>query len=306
MFDSADKYKSEFENVRQIGSGKFGTVHQVRNVHSGDVFAAKVVKTRKKAVLEMVNEEVSILKNVCHDNILSMIGAYQGGNEVIMVTEYLQGGELFEKVASDDYHLTEMQCVQFMHQICEGVSYLHRKDIVHLDLKPENVVLVLPDSNKIKIIDFGFAKKLNSDQQIVRVLQGTPEFVPPEIVNYEPIGFPSDTWSIGVVAFVLLTGLSPFLGDSVQDTFTKITAVSYDFEDEEFDDISLEAKSFISHLLINKMEDRLTAEECLHHPWLSMETKRVMKTLKKDNLKKFLTRRRWQRGAQAVLALKRI
>ena len=77
--------------------------------------------------MEMVNEEVSILKNVCHDNILSMIGAYQGGNEVIMVSEYLPGGELFEKVASDDYHLTEMQCVQFMHQICEGVSYLHRK-----------------------------------------------------------------------------------------------------------------------------------------------------------------------------------
>ena len=75
----------------------------------------------------MVNEEVSILKNVCHDNILSMISAYQGGNEVIVVTEFLQGGELFEKVASDDYHLTEMQCVQFMHQICEGVSYLHRK-----------------------------------------------------------------------------------------------------------------------------------------------------------------------------------
>ena len=84
-------------------------------------------RTRKKAVLDMVNEEVSILKNVCHDNILSMISAYQGGNEVIVVTEFLQGGELFEKVASDDYHLTEMQCVQFMHQICEGVSYLHRK-----------------------------------------------------------------------------------------------------------------------------------------------------------------------------------
>lgn len=82
-------------------------------------------------------------------------------------------------------------------------------------MKPENVVLVSPDSNKVKIIDFGLAKKLNHDQQVVRVLRGTPEFVPPEIVNYEPIGFPSDTWSIGVVAFVLLTGLSPFLGKTI-------------------------------------------------------------------------------------------
>ena len=96
-----------------------------------------------------------------------------------------------------------------------GLLFLIRvlfQDIVHLDLKPENVVLVSSESNRLKIIDFGFAKKLNSDSQVVRVLQGTPEFVPPEIVNYEPIGFPSDTWSIGVIAYVLLTGLSPFLG----------------------------------------------------------------------------------------------
>lgn len=84
---------------------------------------------------------------------------------------------------------------------------------MHLDLKPENVVLVSPDSMKVKIIDFGLAKRLKTDQQVVRVLRGTPEFVPPEIVNYEPIGFASDMWSIGVMAFVILTGLSPFLGN---------------------------------------------------------------------------------------------
>lgn len=97
-----------------------------------------------------------------------------------------------------------------------------------------------------------------------------------------------------------------YVGDTVQETFSKITAGEYDFENSEFDDISEEAKGFISHLLIGKMDERLTAEECLHHPWLSTETKKAMKSLKKDNLKKFLARRRWQRGAQAVLAIKRI
>lgn len=82
--------------------------------------------------------------------------------------------------------------------------------------------------------------------------------------------------------------------------------MSYNFESEEFDDISDEAKSFIRNLLVNRMDERLTAEETLHHPWLSTETKRVMKSLKKDNLRVFLARRRWQKGAQAVLALKRI
>ena len=79
-------------------------------------------------------------------------------------------------------------------------------------MKPENVLLTSPDSLKVKIIDFGLAKKLNENQEVTRVLQGTPEFVPPEIVNYDPIGFPSDMWSIGIMTFVILTGLSPFLG----------------------------------------------------------------------------------------------
>ena len=89
---------------------------------------------------------------------------------------------------------------------------LSQQDIVHLDLKPENVLLTSPDSLRVKIIDFGLAKKLNENQEVTRVLQGTPEFVPPEIVNYDPIGFPSDMWSIGIMTFVILTGLSPFLG----------------------------------------------------------------------------------------------
>ena len=76
------------------------------------------------------------------------------------------------------------------------------QEIVHLDLKPENVVLMAADSTRLKIIDFGLAKKLDGNKQVLRVLRGTPEFVPPEIVNYEPIGHASDMWSIGVIAYV--------------------------------------------------------------------------------------------------------
>lgn len=85
------------------------------------------LRTRKKAVLEMAKEEVSILRDVNHDNIVSFYGAYKGVNEVIVVTEFLSGGELFEKVASDEYNLTELECIRFMHQICDGVAYLHSK-----------------------------------------------------------------------------------------------------------------------------------------------------------------------------------
>ncbi len=75
----------------------------------------------------MVAEEVGILQDLDHVNVLKMLGAFQDINEIVVVTEFLSGGELFEKIASDDYNLTEAECVKFMHQICEGVAYLHRK-----------------------------------------------------------------------------------------------------------------------------------------------------------------------------------
>lgn len=75
----------------------------------------------------MVSDEVSILKNLSHENIVIIYGAYICGNEAVVVTEFLSGGELFEKAASDDYNLTEMECMRFIHQICDGVAYLHRK-----------------------------------------------------------------------------------------------------------------------------------------------------------------------------------
>lgn len=128
---------------------------------------------------------------------------------------------------ADDFTLTERDCVLFMRQICEGVAYIHKNNVVHLDLKvcnlisfcpklladieclilfffsqPENIMCVSRTSHQIKLIDFGLAKKISPDTPI-RVLFGTPEFISPEIINYEPIGTESDMWSVGVICYVL-------------------------------------------------------------------------------------------------------
>jgi serine/threonine protein kinase len=148
----------------------------------------------------------------------------------------------------------------------------------------------------LKIIDFGLAQKLLPDKPM-RVLFGTPEFVPPEIINYEPIGLKSDMWSVGVICYVLLTGLSPFMGDSDVDTFSNITRADYDFDDDAFDAVSQEARDFIQALLIKKKEHRLTAKECLETPWLSQKTDNISNVaLSTDKLKKFIIRRKWQVG----------
>ncbi len=105
-------------------------------------------------------------------------------------------------MVADDFTLTERDCILFMRQICDGVGYMHSQNIVHLDLKPENILCQSQSSHNIKLIDFGLARQLNPDTP-VRVLFGTPEFIAPEIVSYEPIGCASDMWSLGVVCYVL-------------------------------------------------------------------------------------------------------
>lgn len=98
--------------------------------------------------------------------------------------------------------LTEKACTVFMRQICEGVEFIHSKNIIHLDLKPENVLCLTKTGNRIKIIDFGMARRYDASKTL-QVLFGTPEFVAPEIVNFDRIGFYTDMWSVGVICYVL-------------------------------------------------------------------------------------------------------
>lgn len=118
------------------------------------------------------------------------------------VSNSVGAGELFERVIREDFVLTERDCVHFMRQICSGVSYMHSQSILHLDLKPENVLCVAENSNQIKIIDFGLARVYRPGESI-RVLYGTPEFIAPEVINYDEVDFSTDLWSVGVICYIL-------------------------------------------------------------------------------------------------------
>ncbi len=109
------------------------------------------------------------------------------------------------------------------------------------------------ESNLIKIIDFGLAQYYDSTEPI-RVLFGTAEFVSPEIINYEPIAPSTDSWSIGVITYILLSGLSPFMGDNDNETFSNITRAEFDFDDEAFEKVSDDAKDFITSLIVKRPE----------------------------------------------------
>ncbi|KAJ6643194.1 Myosin light chain kinase, smooth muscle [Pseudolycoriella hygida] len=299
-------FKEKFTLQEELGKGRFGVVHRVIEKESGRVLAAKIVKCIKAVDKQKIQEEISIMQSLRHPKLLQLAAAFENPREMIMVMEYITGGELFERVVADDFTLTERDCILFIRQICEGVDYMHNKSVVHLDLKPENIMCHNRTSHQIKIIDFGLAQRISADTP-VRVLFGTPEFIPPEIINYEPIGFQSDMWSIGVICYVLLSGLSPFMGESDVDTFSNITCADFDFDDDSFDAVSQDAKDFISSLLVHRKEKRLTAKQCLESKWLS-DRNAKLSTAKicTDKLKKFVIRRKWQKTGNAIRALGRM
>ncbi|CAG2163923.1 unnamed protein product [Oppiella nova] len=227
----------------EVGRGRFGLCKRVIQLSNNKEKAAKIIRCLRPKDREQVYREIDIMNKLRHRHILQLDGAYD-----------ISGGELFERIVADDcLVLTEYECLLFMRQICEAVSYMHRKNIMHLDLKPENILCKTRTSYEIKIIDFGLARPYDSTETL-KILFGTPEFVAPEIVNYEAVTPASDMWSVGVICYVLLSGLSPFMDETDAKTLCNVTQAEYDFEDEAFDTITDEAKRFISSLLVKKPE----------------------------------------------------
>ncbi|XP_069031181.1 death-associated protein kinase 2a [Embiotoca jacksoni] len=279
------KVEDFYEIGEELGSGQFAIVKQCREKSSGREFAAKFIKKRRSMASsrgvrrEEIEREVDILRQIRHANIVTLHDVYENRTDVVLVLELVSGGELFDFLAQKE-SLSEEEATQFIKQILEGVNYLHARKIAHFDLKPENIMLL--DKNvplpRIKLIDFGLAHKIEAGVEFKNIF-GTPEFVAPEIVNYEPLGLEADMWSVGVITYILLSGASPFLGETKQDTLGNITAINYEFDEEFFCHTSEPAKKFISQLLEKDKKKRLTIQDALNHPWIkSNEHKEENKT----------------------------
>ncbi|XP_012267932.2 calcium/calmodulin-dependent protein kinase type II-like isoform X2 [Athalia rosae] len=261
------QFSDHYDIESEVGRGKFGTVYRCKEKSSGLALAAKVVNTGRKEDRRAVEREVEIMRRLQHPRLIQLYDAIAANNNIYVILELIEGGELFERVIDDDFVLTERSCAVFMRQICEGIEFVHGQNILHLDLKPENILCLTKEGNRIKIIDFGLARTYDPDKKL-QVLFGTPEFVAPEVVNFDQIGFGTDMWSIGVICYVLLSGLSPFMGDTDVETMANVTIAKYDFDDEAFAEISQEAKNFIKSLLVKDKGGRASATQCRAHPWL--------------------------------------
>ncbi|XP_008259704.1 serine/threonine-protein kinase 17A isoform X1 [Oryctolagus cuniculus] len=261
---------------RELGRGKFAVVRKCIQKDSGKEFAAKFMRKRRKGQdcrMEIIHE-IAVLE-LAQDNpwVINLHEVYETSSEMILVLEYAAGGEIFDQCVADrDEAFNEKDVQRLMRQILEGVHFLHTHDVVHLDLKPQNILLTSESPlGDIKIVDFGLSRIVKNSEEL-REIMGTPEYVAPEILSYDPISMATDMWSIGVLTYVMLTGISPFLGDNKQETFLNISQMNLSYSEEEFDTVSESAVDFIKKLLVKKPEDRATAEECLKHPWLTQSS----------------------------------
>ncbi|XP_055409390.1 myosin light chain kinase 3 isoform X4 [Bubalus kerabau] len=292
-----------------LGGGRFGQVHRCTEKATGLSLAAKIIKVKSAKDREDVKNEINIMNQLSHVNLIQLYDAFESKNSFTLVMEYVDGGELFDRITEEKYHLTELDVVLFTKQICEGVHYLHQHYVLHLDLKPENILCVNQTGHQIKIIDFGLARRYKPREKL-KVNFGTPEFLAPEVVNYEFVSFPTDMWSVGVITYMLLSGLSPFLGETDAETMNFIVNCNWDFDADTFEGLSEEAKDFVSRLLVKEKSCRMSATQCLKHEWLNNLPAKASKSkvhLKSQLLlQKYMAQRKWKKHFYVVTAANRL
>ncbi|KAJ1359849.1 hypothetical protein KIN20_018667 [Parelaphostrongylus tenuis] len=289
----ANDFETKYTICEELGQGAYGTVYRAIEKATGKTWAAKMVQVRPGVKREDVLHEISVMSQLHHDKLLELHEAFDLGHEICLIVEFVSGGELFDKMMESGLLISEEEARDYVRQILLGIEHMHSNQFVHLDLKPENILLKSKESADVKIVDFGLARRLDPSKT-VRLLFGTPEFCAPEVVNREPVGLSTDMWTIGVISYMLLSGLSPFIGDSEEETLANVSAANWDFDDSLWDDVSDTAKDFIRRLMVKDKRRRMTVQQALKHPWISKTQPHLVRAeLTPLQKKRFMMMKRW-------------
>lgn len=304
-------YKNKYEPIGLLGNGAFGKVRLFRDKNIKDLkFAIKTIKkdTLPKELLSFLVDEVKILSNMDHPNIVKYYETYEDEFYINIVMEYLQGDDLFRLITSkNEVEFTERTIAEIIRCIFQALSYIHNQGIVHRDIKPENILFSKNENfQTLKLIDFGLSTRLKSDS---RYRVGSPYYMSPEIINGY-FSFKTDVWSVGVILYVMLTGKFPFNGKNNEEVFEQIKLKTYNFKHLNESKSSTLAKDLVAKLLNKNEENRLSVEEALMHPWfkfyLSSDNTKNHEAKLEDNiiqsLKDFTKKNLFQKEALFYIA----
>ena len=249
---------------RQIGRGAFGKVNLSLHVASGRLVAIKTFSKKNlknKHARNKIKHEIEMLSRLRHPFITQIYDSFETEKYIFIVMEYICG-DLLGFIRKRG-RLSEPVCKVIFKQLIEGLKYIHRKKIVHRDVKLDNILIDL--TNTVKICDFGVSKKISKGDPMYDHC-GTPAYIAPEIFkNHGYEGFGCDIWSAGVTLYYMLGGYQPFCADSIKDLEKIITEGKYD----KLKDISPEANNLLEGMLQVDPKKRLTEDEILNHPWIA-------------------------------------
>ncbi|XP_077869639.1 serine/threonine-protein kinase D3 [Saccoglossus kowalevskii] len=251
-----------------LGSGQFGIVYGGVHRKSGRQVAIKVIdKLRFPTKQEtQLKNEVSILQSIRHPGVVNMEKMFDPPERVFVVMEKLRGDMLEMILSSQRGRLSERVTKFLIHQILIALKYLHSKNIVHCDLKPENVLLSSDsDFPQVKLCDFGFARIIG-DKSFRRSVVGTPAYLAPEVLRSKGYNRSLDMWSVGVIIYVSLSGTFPFNED--EEITDQIQNAAFMYPPNPWKEVSSQAVDVINNLLQVKLRKRFTADKSLAHVWL--------------------------------------
>uniref|UniRef100_A0A8C9TD67 Serine/threonine-protein kinase n=1 Tax=Scleropages formosus TaxID=113540 RepID=A0A8C9TD67_SCLFO len=256
-----------------LGSGQFGIVYGGKHRKTGRDVAIKVIdKMRFPTKQEsQLRNEVAILQNLHHPGIVNLECMFETPERVFVVMEKLHGDMLEMILSSEKSKLPERITKFLVTQILVALRHLHFKNIVHCDLKPENVLLASAEPfPQVKLCDFGFARIIG-EKSFRRSVVGTPAYLAPEVLRSKGYNRSLDMWSVGVIVYVSLSGTFPFNED--EDINDQIQNAAFMYPPTPWKEISAEATDLINNLLQVKMRKRYSVDKSLSHPWYQWRKK---------------------------------
>lgn len=261
-----------------LGEGAFGEVRLCTHRETKEKRAVKVLKKddMKKEDQQALLNEINTLRSFDHPNIVKIFEYFEDEKRFYIVTEHIQGGELFDEIINRG-KFDEKNAATLLKQLLSCVGYCHEHGIVHRDLKPENVLLEAnKEFDQIKVIDFGTAQPFKPGQKMTETI-GTPYYIAPEVLA-KKYNKECDIWSVGVMTYIILSGIPPFNGRSDDEIMKSIKKGSFDFNAQIWKAVSADAKDFISQLLTYQPEKRPTAAQALEHRWIKDMTNKKVDT----------------------------
>ncbi|XP_062091310.1 CBL-interacting serine/threonine-protein kinase 9 [Humulus lupulus] len=256
----------KYELGRTLGEGSFGKVKFAKNVENGDFVAIKILdrdQILRHKMVEQIKREISTMKLIKHPNVLKLFEVMASKTKIYIVLEFVDGGELFDKIAKHG-RLKEEEARTYFQQLINAVDYCHSRGVFHRDLKPEN--LLLDSYGYLKVSDFGLSaisQQVRGDG-LLHTACGTPNYVAPEVLTSKGYdGTSSDVWSCGVILFVLMAGYLPFDEPNLMALYKKICKAEFGCPPW----FSSGAKKLIKRILDPNPLTRITISEILQDEW---------------------------------------